>query len=532
MAALCLYFADGSRRDLEDTLEKATSHYLRGSSPRHATKATLLQLDLLKRPPTRGSKADALRAGLRDAAAGLVAQSTHETHLVAALLLEQAALCYRSMRPALPRKFAFHLILAGFRFIQCGQRRHAVRAHAAACTGVHWRALHWRALHWRALHTHHTHAPHACTTHAHCAHALQVRAYAAALSVYSRKGWTHVEDHVHFTLGRNCATLGKVELALQFFLRLLGHSRQPADRQQTFMKEFGNILRLNPQHATLPTLPVPRFSDRTIKVLLGDNARGPQSAGPEVLAETSALWKAIVTPLKGKGAANAGGNWLQKSAVVAAEPTYAPCVQGEWVYVEVEVDNPMHVPLQLSTLQLACTHTPAPADAGAPPDARGLVAAGAAANLELDEHELTLAPGKRSVVRLGVRPLAEGTLVIAGASWTLGDMVHGRHDFALHGRRLNDTRQQRIAKEYALPAAPPTSRPQPSLSARARAICTQYARRTAPHASSTRLPCAGTLLTRACASRWWARCRCCRRRSRACPPACCSDRSRPPSCIA
>ena len=137
MAALCLYFADGSRRDLEDTLEKATAHHLRGGSPRHATKATLLQLDLLKRPPTKGSKADALRAGLRDAAAGLVAQSTHETHLVAALLLEQAALCFRSMRPALPRKFAFHLILAGFRFIQCGQRCHAVRAHAAACTALH-----------------------------------------------------------------------------------------------------------------------------------------------------------------------------------------------------------------------------------------------------------------------------------------------------------------------------------------------------------------------------------------------------------
>ena len=120
------------------------------------------QLDLLKRPPTKGSKADALRAGLREAAAGLVAQSTHESHLMAALLLEQSALCYRTMKPQLPRKFAFHLILAGFRFIQCGQRRHAVRA------------------------------------------------YAAALAVYSRKGWTHIEDHVHFTLGRNCATLGQV----------------------------------------------------------------------------------------------------------------------------------------------------------------------------------------------------------------------------------------------------------------------------------------------------------------------------------
>jgi len=400
MAALCLYLADGSRRDLEDSLEKAASHYLRGGSPRHATKATLLQLDLLKQPPTKGSKADALRAGLRDAATVLVAQSTHESHLMAAVLLEQAALCFRSMRPALPRKFAFHLILAGFRFIQCGQRRHAVRA------------------------------------------------YAAALAVYSRKGWTHVEDHVHFTLGRNCATLGKVELALQFFLRLLGHSRQPADRQQTFMKEFSNILHLNPQHASLPALPVPRFGDRTIKVLLGDNARGPQSAGPEALTDNSALWKALVTPLKGREA-NTGGNWLQKSAAVAAEPTYVPCVQGEWIYVEVEIDNPMHVSLQLSSLKLACTHTPAAAAAGNADDAGAPPEGGGAANLELDEHALTLAAGKRSMVRLGVRPLAEGTLVIAGASWTLGEMVHGRHEFTLHGRRLNDTRQHRMAKHYA-----------------------------------------------------------------------------------
>ena len=178
MAALCLYLADGSRRDLEDTLEKATSHYLRGGSPRHASKAALLQLDLLKRPPTKGSKAEALRAGLRDAATGLVAQSTHETHLVAALLLEQAALCFRSMRPALPRKFAFHLILAGFRFIQCGQRRHAVRApRATACTAHALTHRTCTLTHCTCTLTHgtctlthgtaHAHAPHTTRMHVH-----------------------------------------------------------------------------------------------------------------------------------------------------------------------------------------------------------------------------------------------------------------------------------------------------------------------------------------------------------------------------
>ena len=108
-----------------------------------------------------------------------------------------------------------------------------------------------------------------------------MRAYAAALRVYVAKGWSHVEDHVHFTLGRNCAQLGRVELSLSYFIRLLHHSRQPAERQQTFMRELGAILKANPQHARLDALPLPRWSSRSIRVLLNDHNQpsGTQSSG-------------------------------------------------------------------------------------------------------------------------------------------------------------------------------------------------------------------------------------------------------------
>jgi hypothetical protein len=43
-----------------------------------------------------------------------------------------------------------------------------------------------------------------------------VRAYSTALGVYATKGWTHIEDHVHFTLARNCANLGQIEEALPY----------------------------------------------------------------------------------------------------------------------------------------------------------------------------------------------------------------------------------------------------------------------------------------------------------------------------
>ena len=122
---------------------------------RHATRAVLLQLDLLAHAPPKKRE-----LAVRDIAQALVAQSTHESSVVAALLLEQAALVFRTARPPMARKYAsyrspltsylaprtshrsprtssahryaFHLILAGYRYISCSQRRHAVRAYASA----------------------------------------------------------------------------------------------------------------------------------------------------------------------------------------------------------------------------------------------------------------------------------------------------------------------------------------------------------------------------------------------------------------
>ena len=150
---------------MDEAAEKAATTYLKlsggvGDRPaRHATRAVLLQMDLLAHaPPKKREQAT------RDVAQALVDQSTQESSLCAALLLEQAALSFRSARAPMQRKFAFYLILAGYRYISCSQRRHAVRT------------------------------------------------YASALRVYSGKGWSHIEDHVHFTLGRNCTQLGRIEI--------------------------------------------------------------------------------------------------------------------------------------------------------------------------------------------------------------------------------------------------------------------------------------------------------------------------------
>ena len=183
--------------------------------------------------------------------------------------------------------------------------------------------------------------------------------------------------------------------------------------------------------------------------------RAPGSQG--LLSAAHSLWKPLTAPLL-PGAEGAAGNWLTGTTATAKAATPAPCVLGEWVYVEVEIENPMHVPLNLSGLQLSCSLTAdaatdtAAADAADAPAADAAPAPPSAAaprQLEADVQALALPAGRRSLVRLGVRPLAEGQLAIEGVAWTLNDVAHGSHALELHGKRLNQTRAQRVGRVYA-----------------------------------------------------------------------------------
>ena len=342
MQAICLHMTDGPWKEMDECAEKAASTYLKlasqpGDKPsRHATRAVLLEMDLLTHaPPKKREQAT------REVAQALVDQSTQEASLCAALLLEQAAICFRSARVPLERKYAFYLILAGYRYISCSQRRHAVRT------------------------------------------------YAAALRVYGGRGWSHIEDHVHFTLGRNCSQLGRIELSLAYFLRLLRHSRQPAERQQTFMREQGSILKAHPEKALLPALPLPRFACKTIRILLNDHNQPAHSQAAGLLSAVHPLWKPLTAPLLPQVEA-ATGNWLTGGVTSASKADApSPCVLGEWVFVELEVENPMHVQLVLSSLKLQCTHQRPDGSKGGgaaatTPDAAAAAAAAEEASTPLD----------------------------------------------------------------------------------------------------------------------------------------------------
>jgi hypothetical protein len=68
----------------------------------------------------------------REAAQALLRAAPAEGGLCSALLLEQAAICFLHADPPLYRKYAFHLVLAGHHYHAVSQSMHAVRCYAAA----------------------------------------------------------------------------------------------------------------------------------------------------------------------------------------------------------------------------------------------------------------------------------------------------------------------------------------------------------------------------------------------------------------
>jgi trafficking protein particle complex subunit 8 len=89
--------------------------------PQYAVRATLLSVQCLGGKTLPG-----------EAAKQLIRMTSEECDLRSALLLEQAALCFLSSKPQLPRKYAFHMVLAGHRYSKAQQRKHSLRCYRQA----------------------------------------------------------------------------------------------------------------------------------------------------------------------------------------------------------------------------------------------------------------------------------------------------------------------------------------------------------------------------------------------------------------
>jgi hypothetical protein len=88
------------------------------------------------------------------------------------------------------RRYSFHLVLAGHRFIKCGYRQHGVRN------------------------------------------------YLLALKTFSQLNWGAIKDHIHFTLGRQAFHTGAMRESLEYFIELMSNTRQNVNQQNFYLREF------------------------------------------------------------------------------------------------------------------------------------------------------------------------------------------------------------------------------------------------------------------------------------------------------
>ena len=118
MIGVCMLLLGGSAREIETSLENSIVIYQREGCTALATRATLLLYDCYK-----------LWRRNFEASIKLLRASDHESanNCRAAIMLELGGYCFLQMSPPQFRKYAFHLVLAGFRYNLAHQRKHTVR---------------------------------------------------------------------------------------------------------------------------------------------------------------------------------------------------------------------------------------------------------------------------------------------------------------------------------------------------------------------------------------------------------------------
>ncbi|XP_071632774.1 trafficking protein particle complex subunit 8 [Temnothorax longispinosus] len=311
MAALSAFMQGETNRKTIEYMDDAILTYANTCKmPQFATRATLLSAECLKGRGLYG-----------EAAKQLIRMTSEDSDLRSALLLEQAAYCF--IGPKMMRKYAFHAVLAGHRFSKAGQRKHSLRC------------------------------------------------YQQAYQVYYERGWSLAEDHIHFTIGRQAASLKQVSEAVKAFEKLLNaSSKQHAPQQAAFLREFLHTHNLlfqeNGTSCTgLPILPLPLLDNNNIKVLYGPLGKQTESNIPASHvtfteetddARWSKMEELLITEAQGFPPMIFKPTVALYSRISnnAVKPN---AVLDEPVHYSIELHNPLHVPLPLSDVTLLWSFT-------------------------------------------------------------------------------------------------------------------------------------------------------------------------------
>ncbi|KAH8858500.1 Trafficking protein particle complex subunit 8 [Schistosoma japonicum] len=203
----------------------ALAVYLQGTtsqrqSPELALRSTLLNFEAL-----------CSRGLYNEAAMALIRLTSDEDDLISGLLIEQIAHCVLSLKRPMLRKFAFRMALAAHRYSRAKQPL------------------------------------------------LAIRSYKSIMPVVMGHGWSLLEDHINFSVGKQAYVVGDLITSSKALAETLNSSsQQSAERQLIFVKEYLSVLTnlLSAKYETasskrqgLPEFPLPIIDFSNFKVMIG-----------------------------------------------------------------------------------------------------------------------------------------------------------------------------------------------------------------------------------------------------------------------
>lgn len=434
MAALSVFMMGSSSQRQFPThyLDSAITTYLNTcKSAIFATRATLLSTECLKN-----------KGMYSEAAMHFIRMTSEDSDLRSALLLEQAAHCFLNTKPSMIRKYAFHIILAGHRFNKAGQRKHALRA------------------------------------------------YKLAEQVYKDKNWRLADDHINFIIGRQSLNLKQLENACTAFESLLTeYSLQPPSQQATFFREYLFVLKIlnHNKNQQLPLLPLPKLDCQNIRILFGQiNENTDEMVFTNERDFDKADWNnniwiylANLVVTTAQGFLPISHHPQLQCLTENTDNSIRPLsVVGEIIIIELQVRNPLTVPLILTNIFLLWNFIPKSNGQGNTMTNEISLSKSSPANPVLSKILLEAHfDGQESkTIRLFIQPLMIGDLHITGVSYTIQTLpsnqhtingeisemetansklfnntnlsVQGKQNFELIGRRLNNTKAEKSGKVY------------------------------------------------------------------------------------
>ncbi|XP_076064729.1 trafficking protein particle complex subunit 8 homolog l(3)76BDm [Oratosquilla oratoria] len=418
LAAFMHSSADYPKRYLEGSLQTYLSVC---KVYNYAIRLTLLSTEVLKH-----------MGEYSDAALTFIKMTSEESDLLSALMLEQAAHCFINARRPLPRKYAFHMTLAGHRYSKAGQRAHSLRA------------------------------------------------YKQAFQVYASRGWVLAEDHIYFTMGKQAHHLKQLEEGLSAYTKLVDQrakqdapSQQSVVQQQAYIREyiyaFQQYLQQEWDASTgLPYLPLPIIRQEKTQVLIGDI--GTKSTNDDLVQASNVSFD------DGTGEASDNTLWfaLERKLVRAAQGVspivFRPQLQlltdktpnltspvvpvGESVWCQLIAENPLSVGITVSDVRLQYTFS----SSGGGEEESSVVC---------EPHAgCAIEPHATEKLQLQLVPMAEGKVQITGLVYKLHVTpdattkntetpasapvaIEGQQSIEVQGPRLNNTSAEKCGVVYA-----------------------------------------------------------------------------------